>query len=57
MLRCAQHESAFAFRMKEKRSMTSIPQQAETLQQVLEEEAVQLAKETGFIERGAAMGM
>ena len=31
--------------------MTSIPQQAEALQRILEEEAVRLAKETGFIER------
>ena len=34
--------------------MTSIPQQAEALQQILEEEAVRLAKETGFIERERA---
>ena len=31
--------------------MTSIPQLAESLQQILEKEARQLAKETGFIER------
>ena len=37
--------------------MTSIPQQAEALQQILEEEAIQLPKETGFIERSASMGM
>jgi hypothetical protein len=43
--------------MKEERSMTSIPQQAEALQQILEEEAIQLAKETGNIERGTAMAM
>ena len=34
--------------------MTSIPQQAEALQQILEEEADRLAKETGFIERERA---
>ena len=34
--------------------MTSIPQQAEALQQILEEEAVRLARETGFIERERA---
>jgi hypothetical protein len=43
--------------MKEKRSMTSIPQQTQAMEQIVEEEAIQLAKETGFIERGAAMGM
>ena len=31
--------------------MTSVPQQAEVLQQILEEEAMRLAKETGFIQR------
>jgi hypothetical protein len=40
--------------MKEERSMTSVSQQAEVLQQILEEEAIQLAKETGFIERERA---
>ena len=34
--------------------MTSVSQQAEVLQQILEEEAIQLAKETGFIERERA---
>lgn len=34
--------------------MTSVPQQAEALQQILEEEAIRLAKETGFIERERA---
>ena len=34
--------------------MTSVPQQAEALQQILEEEAIGLAKETGFIERERA---
>jgi len=34
--------------------MTSIPQQAEALQQILEEEAVRLARETGCIERERA---
>ena len=34
--------------------MTSIPEQAEALQRILEEEAVRLAKETGFIERERA---
>jgi hypothetical protein len=40
--------------MKEEPPMTSIPQQAEALQQILEEEAVRLARETGFIERERA---
>src|SRR5690242_19960345 len=40
--------------MKEEPAMTSIPQQAEALQRILEEEAVRLAKETGFIERERA---
>src|SRR6266571_1487446 len=40
--------------MKEEPPMTSIPQQAEALQQILEEEAVHLARETGFIERERA---
>lgn len=31
--------------------MTSIPEPAEALQQILEEKAVRLARETGFIER------
>lgn len=31
--------------------MTSVPQQSEVLQQILEEEAMRLAKETGFIQR------
>ncbi len=34
--------------------MTSVPQQAEALQRILEEEAIRLAKETGFIERERA---
>jgi len=34
--------------------MTSRPQQAEALQRILEEEAVGLAKETGFLERERA---
>ena len=34
--------------------MSSVPQQAETLQRILEEEARQLARETGFIERERA---
>jgi Transposase DDE domain len=34
--------------------MTSVPQQAEALQRILEEEARRLAKETGFIERERA---
>ena len=34
--------------------MTSVPQQAETLQRILEEETRQLARETGFIERERA---
>ena len=38
------------FMMKEP-PMTSVPQQAEVLQHILEEEAVRLAKETGFIQR------
>jgi hypothetical protein len=40
--------------MKEERPMTSVPQQAEALQRILEEEAKLLAKETGFIERERA---
>src|SRR6266571_412900 len=40
--------------MKEEPPMTSIPQQAEALQQILEEEAVRLGRETGFIERERA---
>src|SRR5437868_3628827 len=40
--------------MKEEPAMTSIPQLAESLQQILEKEARQLAKETGFIERERA---
>jgi len=42
----------YLFRMKEERSMTSIPQQTQAFQQILEEEVIQLA-----IERDAAMGM
>src|SRR5437667_12494418 len=42
------------FLMKEELAMTSVPQQAEALQRILEEEAVPLAKETGFIERERA---
>jgi len=34
--------------------MTSVPQQAEALERILEEEAMALAKETGFIERERA---
>jgi hypothetical protein len=34
--------------------MSSVPQQAETLQRILEEETRQLARETGFIERERA---
>ena len=34
--------------------MTSVPQQTKVLQQILEEEAVRLAKETGFIQRERA---
>jgi hypothetical protein len=34
--------------------MTSIPEPAEALQRILEEEAVRLAKERGFIERERA---
>ena len=34
--------------------MTSIPQIAESLQRILEEEARELARETGFIERERA---
>src|SRR2546427_10003858 len=41
------------FMMKEP-TMTSVSQQAEVLQHILEEEAVHLAKETGFIERERA---
>ena len=37
--------------------MTSIPQQTQAMEQILEEEAIQQARETGFIERGAALGM
>jgi hypothetical protein len=40
--------------MKEESAMTSIPQLAEALERILEEEAVSLAKETGFIERERA---
>jgi DDE family transposase len=40
--------------MKEGPTMTSIPQLVEVLQHILEEEAVRLAKETGFIERERA---
>src|SRR6266478_5998882 len=39
------------FMMKEEPTMTSVPQQAEILQHILEEEAMRLAKETGFIQR------
>src|SRR5947209_15722061 len=42
------------FLMKKEPAMTSVPQIAETLQQILEEEARLLAKETGFIERERA---
>src|SRR2546427_8700561 len=41
------------FMMKEP-TMTSVSQQAEVLQHILEEEAVHLAKETGFIQRERA---
>jgi hypothetical protein len=40
--------------MKEEPIMTSISQQAEALERILEEEAMGLAKETGFIERERA---
>jgi Transposase DDE domain len=40
--------------MKEEPAMTSIAQLAEALQRILEEDAVRLAKETGFIERERA---
>jgi DDE family transposase len=42
------------FQMKKELPMTSIPEQAETLQRILEEEARHLARETGFIERERA---
>src|SRR5437660_6127884 len=44
-----------AFQSRKEPPMTSVPQQAETLQRVLEEEARQLARETGFIERERAL--
>jgi hypothetical protein len=43
-----------AFLMRKEPAMSSIPQQAEALQRILEEEARQLARETGFIERERA---
>src|SRR5437762_12296791 len=43
-----------AFQSRKEPAMSSVPQQAETLQRILEEEARQLAKETGFIERERA---
>ena len=42
------------FLMQKELPMTSIAEQAEALQRILEEEAVRLAKETGFIERERA---
>jgi hypothetical protein len=46
--------SSLVFLMKEEPAMTSVPQQVEALEQILEEEARLLAKETGFIERERA---
>jgi len=43
------------FLMKKESAMTSVAQQAETLKRILEEEAVCLARETGFIERERAL--
>src|SRR5438128_8262385 len=40
--------------MKEELPMTSVPQQAEALQRILEEEASLLAFDSGFIERERA---
>jgi hypothetical protein len=39
------------FLMKKEFTAMSVSQQAEALKRILEEEAVRLAKETGFIER------
>jgi hypothetical protein len=42
------------FMMKKEPPRMSVAQRAETLQQILEEQAVRVAKETGFIERERA---